>query len=395
MLKLLLKFHLKSMKIPLAWLQLSYEKWRLLVAIAGITFADLLMFTQLGFRDALFDSSVRLHKSLNGDIFLLNSKSETFTDPTHFSQRRLYELVGLPEVKTVAPIYLGFGTWKNPIKRNNRRILILGINPVSNLMNLPGVEENLNTIKEQDVAIFDERSRAEFGPIKEEFIKGKKISTEVANRRISIGGLFSMGTSFGADGNIITSDVNFFRLFPNQGKGLVNIGAVQLKPGVDVNLALEKIKSKLANKDIMVVSKEQFIAREKRYWNTRTTIGFVFAFGTVMGFIVGTVIVYQILYTDVSDHLPEYATLKAMGYTDIYLLVVVFQEALILAVIGYLPGLSMAIFFYSNIARVTGLPIAMTAARAIQILIMTVVMCCISGAISVGKLRAADPADIF
>jgi putative ABC transport system permease protein len=383
------------MKIPLSWLQLSHEKWRLIVAIAGITFADVLMFMQLGFRDALFDSSVRLHKSLDGDIFLLNSKSETFTDPTHFSQRRLYELVGLPEVKTVAPIYFGFGIWKNPIKRNNRRILIIGINPVRNLINFPGVAENLDTIKQQDVAIFDQLSRAEFGPVKEEFMQGKTVSTEVANRRISIGGLFSMGTSFGADGNLITSDVNFFRLFPNQEKGLVNMGIVQLNPGINVDAALQKIKNRLSNKDVVVLSKQQLIDREKRYWSTRTTIGFVFAFGTVMGFIVGTVIVYQILYTDVNDHLPEYATLKAMGYTDFYLLSIVFQEALILACIGYLPGFSMAIFLYLNVSKATGLPLVMTAARAIQILIMTVIMCCISGAIAVGKLRAADPADIF
>jgi putative ABC transport system permease protein len=383
------------MKIPLAWRQLSYEKMRLLVAIAGITFADILMFMQLGFRDALFDSSVRLHKSLNGDIFLLNSKSETFTDPTHFSQRRLYELVGLPEVKNVAPIYLGFAIWKNPIKRNNRRILILGINPVRNLIDFPGVTENLDTIKQQDVAIFDQRSRAEFGPVKEEFMQGNTVRTEVANRRISIGGLFSMGTSFGADGNLITSDVNFFRLFPNQEKGLVNIGIVQLQPGVNIDNALEKIKNKLSSKDVIVLTKEQFINREKHYWKTRTTIGFVFAFGTVMGFIVGIVIVYQILYTDVNDHLPEYATLKAMGYTDLYLLAIVFQQALILAFIGYLPGFSVATFLYLNVSKATGLPLAMTVARAIQILIMTVIMCCISGAVAVGKLRAADPADIF
>lgn len=383
------------MKIPLAWLQLSHEKMRLLVAIAGITFANILMFMQLGFRDALFDSSVRLHKSLNGDIFLLNSKSETFTDPTHFSQRRLYELVGLPEVKAIAPIYLGFAIWKNPIKRNNRRILIIGINPVHNLINFPGVAENLDKIKQQDVAIFDQLSRAEFGPVKEEFQQGKTVKTEVANRRISIGGLFSMGTSFGADGNLITSDINFFRLFPNQEKGLVNIGVVQLQPGTNVEAALQRIKARLSSKDVVILSKQQLIDREKHYWNTRTTIGFVFAFGTVMGFIVGTVIVYQILYTDVNDHLPEYATLKAMGYTDFYLLSIVFQEALILACIGYLPGFSLAMFLYANVSKATGLPLMMTAARAIQILIMTVIMCCISGAIAVGKLRAADPADIF
>lgn len=143
------------------------------------------------------------------------------------------------------------------------------------------------------------------------------------------------------------------------------------------------------------MTKAEFIEFEKNYWNSSTSIGFVFALGTTMGFIVGTVIVYQILYTDVSDHLPEYATLKAMGYTDQYLLLVVFQEAIILAIIGFMPGIVVAMFMYSNAAKATGLPIIMTVSRAIMVLILTIIMCVVSGTIAVSKLRAADPADIF
>ena len=383
------------MKIPLSWLQLSYEKMRLLVALAGISFANILMFMQMGFRDALFDSSVRLHKSLQGDIFLLSSKAETITDPTHFSHRRLYELAGLKSVESVTPIYLNFAIWKNPNEQNFRRILAIGINPISNVIELPGLRENLNKIKQEDVILFDQKSRAEFGPIKDNFLQDKIVKTEVSNRKITVGGLFELGSSFGADGNLLTSDVNFFRLFPDQEKGLVNIGSVTLKPGADINHSLSEIKNKLGGQDVIVLSKQQLIDKEKSYWNTRTTIGFVFAFGTLMGFIVGTVIVYQILYTDVNNHLPEYATLKAMGYTNFYLLTMIFQEAIILACLGYFPGFSLALVLYANVSKATGLPLMMTTARAIQLLIMTIVMCMISGAIAVTKLRSADPADIF
>jgi putative ABC transport system permease protein len=149
-----------------------------------------------------------------------------------------------------------------------------------------------------------------------------------------------------------------------------------------------------AGGDVKVLSKAEFLAHEKRYWQTRTAIGFIFSLGTLMGFIVGIVIVYQILYTDVADHLPEYATLKAMGYRDIYLLGVIFQEAIILACIGFLPGLALSGLLYYNAAKATRLPIVMTVARAIMVLILTVIMCGVSGAIAVGKLRSADPADI-
>ncbi len=383
------------MKIPLSWLQLTHEKIRFIVALAGIGFADILMFMQLGFRDALFDSSVRLHKSFNGDIFLLSSQSDSIAFPKSFSHRRLYEALGVKGVKSISPVYIDSALWKNPVQRNNSDIFVFGFNPNHNILDLPSIQQNLNQIKQQDVVLFDQLSRVDFGPISEQFKQGKTVTTEVSGRRIKVGGLFSLGTSFTADGNIITSDVNFFRIFPNRQKGLIEIGIIKLEPGVDIDLIAKQLREKIAGEDVNFFSKEEFIKHEKKYWQGRTAIGFVFSLGTVMGFIVGTVIVYQILYTDVANHLPEYATLKAMGYTDMYFLIVVFQEAIILGCIGYIPGFSFALLLYLNAANATGLPIAMTISKAIMVLILTVVMCFISGGIAVGKLRAADPADIF
>ncbi|MFN6394244.1 MAG: FtsX-like permease family protein, partial [Aphanizomenon sp.] len=135
--------------------------------------------------------------------------------------------------------------------------------------------------------------------------------------------------------------------------------------------------------------------KEKDYWANGTGIGFIFGLGVIVGFIVGIVIVYQILYSDVSDHLPEYATLKAMGYTDNYLLLVLLQEALLLAVFGYLPAFLLSFGIYQLTFTATLLPIAMKLDRAINVFILTIIMCTFSGAIAMQKLRSADPADIF
>ena len=143
------------------------------------------------------------------------------------------------------------------------------------------------------------------------------------------------------------------------------------------------------------VSKEEFVVWERSYWESSTAIGFVFTLGAAMGFVVGIVIVYQILYTDVADHLPEYATLKAMGYTDGYFLMLVFQEALILSLIGYIPGFAVANVLYVATQNATSLPIIMDVGKGVLVLGLTVVMCCLSGAIAVRKLQEADPADIF
>jgi putative ABC transport system permease protein len=114
-----------------------------------------------------------------------------------------------------------------------------------------------------------------------------------------------------------------------------------------------------------------------------------------MGFMVGVIIVYQVLSTDVNDHMAEYATFKAMGYGNGYLLTVVFEEAVILAVLGFIPGMAVSLGLYHLTRNATNLPMYMTLARATFVLVLTIVMCMISGAIATRKLQAADPADIF
>ena len=381
-------------KIPLAWLQLKREKTRLAVALAGIAFADILMFMQLGFRDSLYYSNVRFHTSLQGDIVLINNQSNALLSMKTFSQRRLYKALDLPGVQTVHPIYVDYTAWKNPLTGRPRNLLVIGMNPEINIFNLAGVQENLDKLKLPDVVLYDRSSRQEYGPIAAEFEQGKNVIAEVNRRKIKVGGLFTLGASFGADGNLITSDVNFLRIFPQHQQGLINIGLVRLRPGADATVVAQTLRNYLS-KDIKVLTKQEFIDYERNYWASSTAIGFIFTLGTIMGFIVGTVIVYQILYTEVADHLAEYATLKAIGYTHNYLLFVILQEALILAFLGYIPGFAVTMFLYDRARFATLLPIFMSSERAIMVLILTLIMCFASGTIAVRKLQSADPADIF
>jgi putative ABC transport system permease protein len=383
-----------TQKIPLSWLQLTREKTRLAVALSGIAFADILMFMQLGFRDALYYSNVRMHGSLKGDIVLINTQSNAVLAMKPFSQRRLYKALDLPAVQSVHPIYLDYTSWKNPITGRPRNILTFGINPEFNVFDLPGIEENLHKLKLPDVVLFDRSSRLEYGPIAADFDQGKNVTAEVRRRKIKVTGLFTLGASFGSDGNLITSDVNFLRLFTTRQRGLIDIGLIKLKPGTDPNQVAAYLRTYLPT-DVNILTKQEFIDYERNYWASSTAIGFIFTLGTIMGFIVGTVIVYQILYTEVTDHLSEYATLKAIGYTQNYLLTVIIQEAFMLAVLGYIPGFACALFMYHVARDATLLPVIMSYERAIMVLILTIFMCFISGIIAIRKLRSADPADIF
>lgn len=382
-------------RIPVAWLQLSREKIRLSVALAGISFACILMFMQLGFQDALFDSATLFHRSLRGDIFLVSPQSNALIAMSTFSQRRLYQALQFDTVESVSPLYLGFALWKNPATGRTRAIFVMGIDPAYDLIDLPELTaEDLDLIKKSDVVLFDRASRAEFGPIAEMFEQGDPVQTEVGGRRVTVGGLFTMGATFGADGNILTSDLNFLRIFDERQQGIIEAGSITLKPGADLDSTLAAMRETLPA-DVMVYSKAEFIEMERSYWADSTAIGFIFSLGTAMGFVVGLIIVYQILYSDVTDHLAEYATLKAMGYTDGYLLGVVFQEALFLAVLGYIPSFALATVLYDLTRGATLLPVGMTVGRALFVFSLSMAMCFGSGAIAVRKLRSADPADIF
>ncbi|HAG80058.1 MAG TPA: ABC transporter [Cyanobacteria bacterium UBA12227] len=382
------------LKIPLPWLQLTYKKMRFLVALMGIGFAVMLMFLQLGLRDALFDSAVRLHKSLECDIILLSPLSTASIAMQSFSQRYLYQALGFEGVESVSPVYVDFGVWKNLKTRRARLIFVIGFNPTKAVSNLPDIPNNINQLKLEDVALFDRASRPEFGTIPDEYNQGERVIVEVSGHRLKIGGLFQLGTSFGSDGNLIMSDDNFLRVFTHRSKGLIDVGLIKLKSGTNAQWVLANLRKNL-DKGVKVLSKQGYIDFEKNYWNTSTAIGFIFDLGAMIGFTVGTVIVYQILYADVSDHLSEYATLKAIGYTNHYLLGVVFQESLILASLGYLPGMAISLALYAVVKNATLLPIAMSFSRALLVLALTVLMCLISGVIAMQKLRDADPVDIF
>ena len=224
--------------------------------------------------------------------------------------------------------------------------------------------------------------------------RGGKTFTEVNDRRIQIAGLYDLGTSFGIDGSIITSDLNYLRIFPDHEPGLVHLGLLQLAEGADAEAVQKRIDAMLPG-DVEVLTREAFIKREVDYWNQGTPIGYVFSFGVIVGLFVGSIIVYQILFADVSDHLQEYATLKAMGYSNGYLFSLVFQEAILMAILGFIPGLGLTMVLYNVAGNATQLPMEMTIPRALVVLVLTLVMCMISGTIAMRKLRTLDPADIY
>lgn len=381
-------------RTSLGWLQLSHDKGRMLVAVAGIAFADVLMFMQLGFQNALYTSNTRLHQSLETDLVLIHPQARNLINLSSFPRRRLYQAMNVPGVKSAEPLYVKIANWKNPETRRETSLMVVGFNPDRPAFALPEVNENLSAIKLPDTVLFDRASRGEYQGTIAQIAEGKAVKAEVERRTINVSGLFTVGASFAADGILMTSDQNYLRLFARQNAASVNAGLIQLQPGADPVEVQQVLKAYLPA-DVKVLTKQEFIDFEKNYWAKNTAIGFVFNLGVAMGFVVGVIIVYQVLSTDVSDHMGEYATFKAMGYRNVYLLGIVFEEALILSLLGFLPGVGVSFGLYSLTRQATNLPLYMTLLRAFIVLLLNVIMCTISGAIATRKLQAADPADMF
>lgn len=379
----------------LAWRQLTFDRARLSMALSGVAFATILLFMQVGFKEALFDSATLLHRKINGDLFIMHKQSEAMWRMFSFSEQRLYQALSIPEVADVTPIYVGLSPSKNPETGINRTLFIIGMDTDLPIYSgIDGLDALRQDLRRNQTAAFDEYSRSEFGPIKD-LTRDGSTQVEINGRVIDVVGTFRLGITFSANGNLIVNKNSFFYLFPGRIPEGVDIGVITLKENSPPPL---KMKSKLASvlpEDVTVYTKDEYVAHEQKYWADVTPIGYVFNFGMIMGLMIGMVIVYQILFNDVVRHINEYATLKAMGYDDKYFIWVVFSAAGILAVLGFIPGYLISSLLYENVEKSIFISFDMTGMRVLLIFLAVLLVSCVSGFLTTRKLRAANPTEVF
>ena len=380
--------------VRLAWRQLRSEKARLASAIAGVMFACMLVFMQLGFRSALFESATTLIGAMRADLFLMSPMTLASFRPEPIPRARVSQALAVEGVAAAAPVYLAQSSFRNPATGTRRTIQLIGFDVEAGVLDLPGLASVREALKQPDSFAFDARSRPEFGPVTEMLAARGPFSVQIGNRDLRVVGTVELGSSFGADGNAVVSEVNFRRIVSARRASLVDLGAIRLKPGADL-LATQAALRAILPPDVGVLTQAELRAHERRYWEEATPIGFIFSFGSLMGLIVGMVIVYQVLFSDIAGHLKEYATLKALGYSSGYLGRVVLGAAGILAVLGFVPGTIISSILYGVVADATFLPLNMTVERAAWVLVMIFGMCAAAGLLASRKLRDANPADMF
>jgi len=395
---------------PLGWAQLSHRKMRLLVAILGVAFSNILIFTQLGLRAMLFDGVTLVPDHLRGDLFLVSAYAPNI-DLGSFPKIYLYQADAVDGVRQASPLYVGFADWVNPqdLTRTTpplaadapeanfelfpNTVKVLAFNPTQPVLAIPEVNQQLEHIHTPGTVLYDRLGQAKLGPIPALFRQQGIVTTLIDNRRVYITGLFSLGSTLFDNGHLVMSDWTYTLWHGVDILEQVTIGILTLEPGANLEAVRQALQAQLPP-SIKVLTQSELAAAEQAF-RASLPNGKVLNFGALMGFIVGVVIVYQVLYTDVSDHLPEYATLKALGYSDRRLLTVVLQESLLLAVMGFIPGYLASYGVYQLLIIITRVPLVMKTHVAITVFILTLVMCSLSGAIAINKLRSADPADVF
>jgi putative ABC transport system permease protein len=355
-----------------------------------------LMFMENGFRHAMLDSMVNVIERLNGQIVILNRTLYTLAVPYQFPYRRLVQAREVPDVVAASPVYVvtRFGYWRDLRDGSPERICVIGVPLEDDVLDMPEVNDRREQLRQPDTALADALSRpSSFG----EFAPGQV--SELSGRTVRIVGTFKLGINSQSNGNLIMSDRNLMRYFPELagpavGENAVTLGVLRVRKGADLPRVRAALQAALPS-DVQVMTRDDFIAKERDFWDHVAPIGTVFSIGVVMGFIVGCVICYQVLFSDISDRLGEFATLKAMGYSNARLFRVVLLQAVYLALLGYVGGLVVSLLLFRWVHEATGLPMDLSRNDPLLVLALSVVMCVAAGAYAARRLLSVDPAQLF
>jgi putative ABC transport system permease protein len=378
----------KYLRIPIAWQNLVHAKTRFSIAILSVSFAVTLIFTQLGFFGAVLKTATSVYDNLNFDIVLMSRKALESTVVQSFPCQRLERATAIEGVESVMPFYIAFKQWKNPETKLRRPMLVMGFNLQDRVFRIDEVYSYTQSLQQEGTLLLSRLSRPEFGP------QRVGLKTELGKRSVKVVGLFRMNPSLRTDGIVIMSDLNFIRLYPGRTLNNLSMGLIKLHNGANVKSIVDRLRQSLP-RDVSVFSRNEAEAKDQEYWVQSTSVGYIFGLGAIAGFIVGSVIIYQVLNADVSEHLHEYTTLKAIGYNNYQLSLIVIQSSCILAILGFLPGLIMSFGVYQLTCMTTKLPVFMTIDRIFFVGVLTIFMCTISALIALRKLFTIDPADVF
>jgi putative ABC transport system permease protein len=381
-------------RLPIGWLQLVHNKVRLIAAVAGVAFANVLVFMQLGFLGALVGSIKLPYEPMNADVLVMGSDMNSLADGSPIPRARMYQALGVDGVESATPVYYAKLAWKQP-DNSEVSLDVFGIDLAATPFNNAEIQAQQPKLSLADSAIVDRKTRNIAPEWLKQLESGSPLQFESRGRTVNVVGSFTIGGGFAADGYMIVSDQTFLRLFGHRVAGAPNYVFVKFKSSADPAGTLARLNAVFPAHETTVRTVAEALQREQSFQTTQKPVGMIFGFGVVIGVIVCGIIIYQVLTTDVADHIKEYATFKAIGYRHGFFVSIILEEAVILALFGFVPALGISLGFYALIAKATGLPLLMTMPRALGVLLGTFLMSTFSGILATRRLARANPAELF
>jgi putative ABC transport system permease protein len=377
-------------RTPVALRLLLHDRVRLVSSALAIAFSVLIMFMEIGFLNGLYDSQTGLLHELDADLVLRSRGLHILNTHDVFARERLAQILADPSVVSAAPLYIEDrgSLLRNPATGARNVTRVIGFDPDDRVFAGAAFGSEVGKLREQYVVLYDSASRPLFGPI----TQGSTL--ELGPRRVTVGGLFTLGPDYYYDGNVLTSTDTLVGLFPDHSREQVSLGVIRLLPGSNREATRERIAARLGE-DVELMTKPQIVAAETGKWREATPAGTVFTIGTVVGFVIGVFTCYQILFTAIVDRLPQFATLKAIGYRDSQIARLVSEQALLLGLAGFLPALFATSLLYATLTELTGIVTKLTIARALLVFVLALGMCLLAGRLAVRKALAIDPAELF
>jgi putative ABC transport system permease protein len=361
------------------------DRLRTAFATAGIAVAVLIAFIEMGFKNGLLDSHLRIVDAARGELVVLDSRRTHLNKWDELLAIRLPQIRAIEGVASVSPVYQAGKTFRGAPDESDHRIVAFAFPPDDPPLELGWSEETLALLRQPGTVLMDRLSRDIYGNLH----AGQDVWLD--GRLMRLGGFVSFGPTIVIDGAMIMSEATFRMLDPGGGP---EMAVVRVAKGYDpssVRAAIEKT----TGPEVEVFTQESLSQRESAYLMRVAPLGLLFGAGMAAGLFVGIVICYQVLYVAVRRRLEAYATLKAMGFGNGFILRTVLQQAWALGLGGYVVGLAIAAFAYRVLAAHTGLLVELNAARCAGIAAGCLGACTLAGALAALKAMRAAPAELF
>lgn len=376
------------MPASISWHNTFHNKRRCLAASAGIAFAILLIFMEVGFLDAAKLNAALLYQGLDFDLAIVSRGYVSAERTLPVNAFRILQAGNVPGIASAVPMWIDGAHWTNVADGSSRSCRVVGVRPGDSPFLDPGTATELPLVKRPDSVLVDRLSSRKYGP----WTPGATVY--INNDPLKVTGTFAMGTGLISDGGVIVSRETFGRV---TGRGSVadfDVGLLRAEKGYDPEKLAAAVQSALPG-DVLVLTKPELIRKEQFYWVNLKPVGIMFRVGALVAFLIGAVILYQVLSLEISNRMTEFATMKALGYPAQRIYRVGLEQALIFSMLGYIPAFFLAAILYRVVFDLSRLPLFMESARALLVLILTLLMCAIAAVLALRKLKHADPAALF